>query len=325
MNLLTKLNDELKRFAKTVGKSKIVRGGLAFAMGLTIAMGASACTGKNPNNTKDPDHTITDPNGDDNPQTKYSQILQNVLDSDYYNGLIEMRRNKTILSESEKRSLEPIPYGFLAKQGFDVNELIQSENEVTSYQFIRESEPNSLYCALNVETKANPNYFTNYYIKYDLTQKEVDDLNMLFGGIYIQAFFFIQELSNQKTPTIVSQCNMSVDAYNGLLENLNKTSELKTKYKDGLVMLVFEDFDEYRPNNYLINLKYISKNKETSNKKTTTLGDLQIVTFDNSGGKVENGLFVMRYPNRFSLYQYEEMKSEKITTFSDTVITLRFL
>lgn len=298
---------------------------MVFSLVVCLCLALFCACGKTPDNPKDADHTITDPNGDGNQQTKYSQILQNVLNSDYYNGLIDMRRNKNNLSASEKRSFKPIPYGFLAKQGFDVNELIQSGNEITSYPFIRESEPNSLYLALNVETKANPNYFTNYYIKYNLTKKEIDDVNMLFGGSYIQAFFFIQELSNQKTPTIVSKCNMAVDAYNGLLENLSKTSELKTKYKDGLAMLVFESFDEYRPNNYLINLKYISRNWESSNKKTTTLGDLQIVTHNNSGGKMQNGLYVMTYPNRLHLYNFEEMKSEKITIFTDTTITTRYL
>ena len=79
----------------TKRKNRIVKSCLALIMAATV-LSASACGASGTANDPplNPGHTVTDPSGDNSsgnntPDSPYSQILQNVLNSEYYNELID--------------------------------------------------------------------------------------------------------------------------------------------------------------------------------------------------------------------------------------------
>ncbi len=155
MKFLTKLAEMLKNFANAVAHSKIVRGGAAFAMALSIAAAAGACTttpnpdqGHTPTPDKPP--VVNPGNDDDDTPTlsQYSQILQNVLNSSYYDNLAD----GFIPGVIHGNIFQPLPYGFLEDEGFDITALKNDSLHSYTYTFIKDGEPNSLYLCSNVES-----------------------------------------------------------------------------------------------------------------------------------------------------------------------------
>lgn len=84
---------------------------------------------------------------------------------------------------------------------------------------------NDLFIELRAEIKTDfkfyynkySSYLTNYILKYNLTNQELkalhSDIYSLAGSTtYLQAPFFIQELSYQKTPEVISKKYVTLDA-----------------------------------------------------------------------------------------------------------------
>ena len=68
-----------------------------------------------------------------------------------------------------------------------------------------------------VENKASTDYYGCYIIKYDLTDQEKDELDMLFEEQYIQTPLYIQEISNQKSASVQSEAYISKTGYESIL------------------------------------------------------------------------------------------------------------
>ena len=215
MNLISKLIDKLQNVSPTTKRriiSLILAGGMAFS-GLTMA----GCD--NTSTTTPP--PIVD-SGTQNPAyAKYSQILQNVLNDNYYTNLISVDSTWTGSAQDAPSYQNPkynaIPYGFLEEEGFNIDEI---KNKQVSSKSDMYTIGNDLYIELRVETKASKNYFTNYILKYTLTDKELHEFNVLFTNsgsgktTFYRAPFFVQELSYAKTPEVVSKSYVSVDSLN---------------------------------------------------------------------------------------------------------------
>ncbi len=232
-NLLSRTNDRIK-LNKNVSKSTIKRCLLNLILAGTISLstvGLTACDPNNPNNIlnnngNNGNTTVVTPGGDDSQESKYSKILQDVLNSSYYNSIVDAYRARRAESKFDTGNLEScIPYTFLASQGHDIQAIKNDELECESMGYILNGDTSTLYLTTRVETKASTPYYTCYILKYDLTEQEYDDLYMLHKNDYIQAGLFIQELDAQKTAKLESKTNITVSGYEAMVAVREKNDE----------------------------------------------------------------------------------------------------
>jgi len=151
--------------------------------------------------------------------SKYSQILQTVLTDNTYNWLIQEaeddKENGDRTTYKQDNKYKSIPYGFLEDEGFDIEAIKSNQIKCETETFILDDEPNTLYMTCRVENKASTDYYTHFVLKYNLTEQEIKDLNLVFKNISqgytasYQAPFFIQELSIQKEAVKLSETNIT--------------------------------------------------------------------------------------------------------------------
>lgn len=240
-SLIKRLIEKLKANNFEFSK-KVASMALAGTMALS-SLGLSAC--KNENNTNNPGTSTSQPNTGDNGNSsgsttqkpdysKYSQILQTVLTDNYYQGLIG-----TDLSYSSgtyaynNQSFQAIPYGFLEDEGFNVKDIKNGNLETTADLY---SIDNNLYIELKTEIQSTKNYFANYVLRYSLTNQEMKEIKALFANLspnkkitYFQAPFFVQELSYQKDPEVVSVAYITKESLESITEFFNN-EKLLTSY-----------------------------------------------------------------------------------------------
>ena len=231
-------------------KAKIKKRIAAIALATSVIVGAGALTACNNNPSIDPNPT---PTPTPEPTTEYSQILNDVLDSDYYDSLTDMYRDGASFQISKAH--EAIPYAFLSREGYDVQAIKDEEIDCDSVAYIKNNDTNTLYLSTRVETNGADPYYTCYTLSYSLTDDQYDDLVMLHEGKYIQAPYFIQELDNQKTARVESKASITVEAYDDLLQTFTGNQNYSTSVfgTDDLEM----DFLDFSVNNntFEVNLR----------------------------------------------------------------------
>ena len=209
-NLIARACNRMKLlFSKPKIKKRIA----AIALATSVIVGAGALTACNNNPSIDPNPT---PTPTPEPTSEYSQILNDVLDSDYYADLTDSYRDAW--SYPITKAHEAIPYAFLSREGYDIQAIKDEEIDCDSVAYIKNNDTNTLYLSTRVETNGADPYYTCYTLRYSLTDDEYDDLVMLHQGKYIQAPYFIQELDNQKSAHVESKASITVEAYDGLLQ-----------------------------------------------------------------------------------------------------------
>lgn len=189
-----------------------------------------------------------DGDGGDNPSTEeppsqYSVVLQNLLEDEYYDDLIARAKSDNSLYNTGY--FYPLPYSFLEDEGYDIEQIKQGtlKSQISAYTY--KDDANSLYMAVGVETKASKPYYTQYILKYNLTQQEMADYQMLHAGYYIQAVFINDAISEYKTPTIVVKNKITVEAYDGLFEDVQRVSKVKELFSNtGIGGLTLINFDK---------------------------------------------------------------------------------
>jgi len=322
MNLLSKLTEKTKkRIAAT-----ILAGSIAFS-----GLGIAACSSCNPdpNNTNPPivtpggDNGETQtPGGNGGSQTpgenggntnggsttpdysKYSQILQNVLTDRYYANLIEMDHSSYkgygSRNSYQNAQFNAIPFGFIEDEGFDISKIKNGllETNVNLYTINKD-----LFIELRVETKASTNYFTHYLLKYTLTDKEIKELDSLFEpmsnvcgtrGTYYQAPFFVQELSYQKTPEVISKAHITQDSVDEIESyfnkkkynsNTNKITYIKSVVLDSFTEITHHTFqthmfadNAYTPDKINFKTKLNTITLETGGTCCSTINSINIFT-----------------------------------------------
>lgn len=203
MNLLLKLKEKL---------AKVAMAGVMLAATIVPA----ACTNASVNPPPGDDPTIEKPT--DSPTATHSQLLYDVIGSSYYMNLIN-ENNITGDIYAKSQVLASIPYGFLEKQGFDINAIKNDDIQCSSIYYKKaEEKANNIYVSVKVENKAKISYYTCYTLKYNLTDLEYSDLEYASESYGVEAPLMIQELSYQKTPTIEGYANMYTYAYKEILE-----------------------------------------------------------------------------------------------------------
>lgn len=277
MNLIRKLINKLSANLGDKSKNRLIALILSLGIG-TTGVGMAGCN--NTNITPDgPGSGIEAPA---NPEySKYSQILQNVLNDDYYLNLISVDNSWTGSAQDAPSYKNPkynaIPYGFLEDEGYNIDQI--KNNQVASKSDMY-TIGNDLYIELRVETKATKNYYTNYVLKYNLTDKELHELDVLFTNIgngkttFYRAPFFVQELSYSKTPEIVSKSYISVDSINAF-EDYADSKEYIAKSTTGTYLGAIIDQNNNATHTYQIHKRLTS----ASTKGSMQIGQIEFTTF----------------------------------------------
>lgn len=225
-----------KRVLSGIHNFKIGKKLAALALAVGIGVSLVACVTEQPpadpnqgtvNNDQNNNNENDNENNNENNQepekeidySQFSPLLQYVLQDEYYNSLIE--RIKSGEGTNELNDLcSAHPYGFYEEQGYDVDTILKCEVKARTRSFFKEDEPNSLYIATIVETKSETPYFTEYLIKYELTDKEIEEYNLMHKNNYAQTFFLNDAISRMKDATIVSEARCTVKAHDGIMEAL---------------------------------------------------------------------------------------------------------
>lgn len=155
---------------------------------------------------------------------QYSELLQNVLTNSTYNSLIAQAESGNF-DLYERGEFKPHPYAFLEEQGIDVDAIKNGELDCYTYSYVLDEEPNNLYMYTRI---TDDSVVTNYLLKYELTDQEMDDYDLTHDdpatikGYFVQAVFMNNEISKMKTPEIVGTSQMTLEAFEGLTENMSE-------------------------------------------------------------------------------------------------------
>lgn len=249
-NLILKTLAKLKQGASTAWeftKNKVVPYIVAGGIVLTMA----ACTPKNTDtNTNQTDSSWTDSTGSTNDSdlstdsstdsstdttkpeedklSQYSPLVREMLQDEYYTRLMLRAKNDKTLYSSPL--FDPHPYAFLEEQGHDVAKVKSGELRCKTLGFTNKENPNDLYLATYVENTAG--YYTEYFLKYSLTDKEMEDyksFNSLYGSsCYIQSMFLNDWISANKTASILSEMKVEVNTHDYIANYLSNTKEIES-------------------------------------------------------------------------------------------------
>lgn len=203
-NLIKRAFSRLKTALKNAKISKKIA-----TLSLTTALVVSGITFAGCSN----DSHNPGPGPDPNPgpiESGYSQIMDTVLNDEYYTSLVD---NFTY-EDNSSAYYDPHPYGFLEDEGYNIDDIKNGSLECYSTSYMKDD---GYYIRTMVENKASTDYYGCYIIKYDLTDQEKDELDMLFEDEYIQTPLYIQEISNQKSASVQSEAYIAKTAYESIL------------------------------------------------------------------------------------------------------------
>lgn len=312
MNLITKLTEKLKAFgyklsesAKALldhihinGNNKIGKKIATLALCSVMAFSIGTMTACNNTPTVDPGTSTVQPGGNENLK-QYSQILQTVLTDSYYTKLADEIGAIGNLSQTQYR---PAPYTFLQKQGHDVENLKNNNLYLNTTIYIKGSDKSKLYCNLIVENTAEENYNTNYVLSYDLTEKEYNDLEMLYNGNYIQASLFFQELDHSKTAKILSSKNIVKESYDAIVKRMTSNTTLANCLNSNkITSVILLDFSVGETDTNTMKLLIGDYYASSKNVNDAQNGIVEYSLAWNSGASVNNDIFKLITPNRTNL------------------------
>lgn len=257
MSLLDKLKEHFKSPCHN-RSSKIAKKlcALVLATGMTIApMALSACNCSTPNPDAGTNPPIVNPDnggadiggntGNGNNQTpgnnnggsnnggssnendysQYSQLLQNVLNDEYYNSLISQAKENPTIAQSAYFASHP--YAFLEEQGIDVDQIKRGYLSCETYAFTKTSNSNNIILITHAENASG--YFDEFILEYELTDEERKDYSSVNSfpnntgvtkaNAYYQKCFINDQLSKNKTPISVNHKKISIAARDSLKED----------------------------------------------------------------------------------------------------------
>ena len=214
-NLVSRAAKRKKHKNHTYGHGRVKK----VVMSLILALSATflALTGCT-TDTTDPGKTPgTDPgtNPGTNP-TEYSQLLEDILESEYYNRLSDDYFNNRVFGAEVDR----LPSGFLENEGYDISTFSENQVEYHTISYVKNDDTNSLYVSTRIRNDGPDKYYSCYTLKYKISDQEYEDYYMLNEGGYIQSSYFIQELSEQRNPEEVHSVKVTRDYYNNFYKAL---------------------------------------------------------------------------------------------------------
>ena len=291
---------------KLSGITKVISG---LVLATVIAISMPACSISDGNNGGSGDNTTdgTTP-GDNTSGSKYSQILENVLNSDYYDKVID-----DYVASGNKdadNSKSPIPYAFLEREGLDVDAIKDNQLECRSIAYTINNDTSMLYLSTLAETSEG--YYANYILSYSLTQQEYDDLYMLHEGNYIQAGLFVQELDAQKNAKVESHVNVEKETFSGLENRIRYLCDDYINTDDVYIDVTSANADA----EFTLNVRSLPLSTKYMIIEKQTLRKMECHSYLNSYSYT-NYIVYMNDSARFATNNLDEFKanSEPITYF----------
>lgn len=217
-------------------------------------------TPSNPTNPSNPNEIQTDKN-------KYSSILQTLFSNDYY-----VKLAYQVMDESRTLTKEmlPIPYNFLREKGKNVDAYLDGTLNAFASSYMYADDLNNLYVSVkaeNLSTSTYGNYYTNYVLKYKLTDQESEEYIYLCKDESLQGLLFIQELDIQKKPEILTEVNIAKYSYDRAVEDVPSIVKNLSKYDK-----VEIDFGEAS----IDNITLLIRKSTTQNYNKNTVGKLEL-------------------------------------------------
>jgi len=216
--------------------------------------------------------------GSQTPSTpSLSQAMQNVLNDMYYYYLVMDSKSYGDNYAYNNPEYQPIPYGFLKDEGYDIDKIKKGKIDCSSELY---SIDNNLFIELKVENEASTNYLTNYILKYTLSNQELKELKNLFTSLntnlgrttYIQAPFFVQELSYLKNPEVKSTSYITQSTLDGATGYFNKKEYLASNHHATYIK------SEYEPNSEVAHHTFTIRTASAPSKHNSKIGVITITT-----------------------------------------------
>lgn len=224
----------IKRLTARFHETKIAQKIGSLIVGGAMIFNLAACNNdKNDNTNNNDDSHISDTTNNNNSNnsntnqqpdfSQYSELLQHVLTDEYYVDV--MQKMDAGIFKFGEGYFAPVPYSFLEDEGYDVEQLKQNNLAFGSSFKYSQKEPNNLYMQFNVKTEGATPYYTQYLVRYTLTDKEMEDYAMIYYEHCYQAPLLTQAISDFKTPEILGKTKLSVEAYESLMNDLKQTGQ----------------------------------------------------------------------------------------------------
>lgn len=228
-----------------------------------------------------------------------SQLLKDLLTDEYYNYLINLVKTNKLSSMSY---VGPHPFAFLEDQGHDVNRVRSGALSCTTHTFTKDEEPNKLYMAVYVENDGE--YYTEYLLRYTLTEKEMSDYEMLFEKGTLQARFINNEVSKKKTPEILLETYMSKTSHDGLQndDNFNGWVEKNIDSNNHSHGFLLKDFDI---ENHTFTILLFSKQESENTRLNDDCKITELIIGDRMGDSLYLNNNILTSPFRFNYNCYE--------------------
>lgn len=237
----------LSKLKAKLSTGKIVKAIACLTIAAGVAVGATCCArNKQPDSTTNPSQSTTLPGGSPtqpgqttnpgqtttskNDYSQYSALLQSILENEEYDRLIANAINNP---NALRSNYAPHPYGFLESEGYNIADIKNGTIKASTTSFVLTEEPNNLYVATYVETKSAKPYYTEYLLRYTLTDKEMKDYHMLHTNVYIESNFINEVISRTKTPTVINEVRCTVEAHDAFMEEFKNESEANVKTMTG--------------------------------------------------------------------------------------------
>ena len=188
--------------------------------------------GNNQGSTNTPQGGQTTPKEPD--YSKYSPLLQEVLNGSYYDDLWRRyESNKwhefSTPYDPEYNLLEAIPYDYLASKDEDIIGIKNDDVWVNSDLYtIQNEEKDYIYDRIQItyEVKDGENYMHQYLLQYQITKQELKDLEMLYWDRYFQGPVMFQRLASKQTPKVIAEFAITEKGNKNIIASCNN----KNKY-----------------------------------------------------------------------------------------------
>lgn len=184
-------------------------------------------------------------NGDNTQPSKYSKILESILTNENYNSLIKAAKEDFNFYRSA--NFDPHPYAFLKKKGHNIDAVKSGDLECRTVSYVLDEEPNNLYIMTYVENASSDPYYTEYTLKYTLSEQEMKDYKFLHkdgSDYYVQAVFMNDVISKTKKETIVSETKMNVKAHKEMRDNIKNLIPVDNLFKSTSLNILLDSFNE---------------------------------------------------------------------------------
>lgn len=236
--------------------------------------------------------------------SKYSQLVRDMMQDENIKSLLAQGEKDPIFYSSPY--FEPHPYSFFEEQGHDIGRVKAGELECRTQSFIKkdDAEKNNLYIATYIEN-AN-GYYTEYLLKYELSDKEIQDYDYLHHEKYVHAALLNNWISSNKACQIISKLDVDKETHKGLEKRLRVENSVEETLKttNEPLFLVFHSLDtEDRYFNVYV-MKYV---EESHNMRITIrFSDIPMrawKNFDFDNGKL---LFTAYDRANYDIYTTED-------------------